>query len=54
MDVRNEGANAAEFDLERELEAWDWVRPAGISAEELRRAILAAAPSPQPKLRKAA
>jgi len=54
MDVMSEGANAAEFDLERELEAWAWVRPAGVSAEELRRVLLASAPSPQPELRKAA
>jgi hypothetical protein len=54
MDVMNEGANAAEFDLERELAAWDWVRPAGVSAEELRRVLLASAPSPRPELRKAA
>ena len=54
MDVMSEGANAAEFDLERELDAWDWVRPAGVSVEELRRAIVAAAPTPQPQLRKAA
>jgi hypothetical protein len=54
MDMMSEGANAAEFDVERELEAWDWVRPAGLSAEELRRALVASAPSPQPELRKAA
>ena len=54
MDVMSEGANAAQFDVERELEAWDWVRPAGVSAEELRRVLLASAPSPQPELRKAA
>ena len=38
-------------DLERELETWDWARPAGVSAEELRQAL---APLAAPQLRKAA
>jgi hypothetical protein len=44
----------APSDLEHEVETWDWARAAGLSADELRRALLASAPSPQPELRKAA
>jgi hypothetical protein len=43
---------AAGADLERELETWDWVRTAGVSAEELRQALQA--PLAAPELRKAA
>jgi hypothetical protein len=39
-------------DLEREFETWDWARTAGLSAEELRQALLASQPSPE--LRRAA
>jgi hypothetical protein len=42
----------AEFDLEAELETWDWARAAGISADELRE-VLQALPV-EPELRKAA
>lgn len=28
-----------EADVERECETWDWVRPAGVSAQELREAV---------------
>ena len=28
-----------EADVERECEIWDWVRPAGLSAQELREAV---------------
>ena len=35
LDLASEPA----VDLERECEAWDWVRPAGVSAEELREAV---------------
>ena len=40
------------FELEAELETWDWVRAAGVSLEELRQVLTASAP--QPELRKAA
>jgi hypothetical protein len=42
----------AQFELEMELEAWDWARTAGVSADELRsllRTVLG-----RPELRKAA
>jgi hypothetical protein len=26
-------------DIERELETWDWVRTAGVSAQDLRKAV---------------
>ena len=42
----------AKFELEMELEAWDWARTAGVSADELR-ALLRAVLTP-PALRKAA
>jgi hypothetical protein len=29
----------ADADLERECEAWDWVRAAGVSAQDLRKAV---------------
>ncbi len=34
-------ADAAELDLEKECEAWDWARAAGVSAADLRRAVRA-------------
>jgi len=43
---------AAGADLERELETWDWARPAGVSADELREALRAELVGPE--LRKAA
>ena len=39
-------------DLDRELETWDWTRAAGVSAEELRRALHASLKAAE--LRKAA
>ena len=41
-----------EFDLESELETWDWARAAGVSADELREVLRALLP--EPALRKAA
>ncbi|MBW8906889.1 MAG: hypothetical protein JF611_14725 [Betaproteobacteria bacterium] len=41
-----------EFDLESELETWDWARAAGVSADELREVLQALLP--EPALRKAA
>jgi hypothetical protein len=45
-------ADSADQELERELETWDWARAAGISADELRQALIALLPAPI--LRKAA
>ena len=42
----------AQFELELELETWDWARTAGVSADELRMALRAAIATPA--LRKAA
>lgn len=36
-------------DIERECEAWDWARTAGVSAEELREAVRVLAGSEDPK-----
>ena len=33
-------AERLDFDLEHECEAWDWVRAAGVSLQELRIAVL--------------
>ena len=40
------------FDLDSELETWDWVRAAGVSADDLRQVLKASMPVPE--LRKAA
>ena len=32
-------ADGVAFDLEQECETWDWVRAAGVSAEDLRTAL---------------
>jgi hypothetical protein len=45
-------ANDAAPDLDAEAALWDWARPAGVSAEELRQALRAALETPE--LRKAA
>ena len=42
----------ARFELEAELELWDWARTAGMSADELREALRASFAGPE--LRKAA
>jgi hypothetical protein len=34
------------FELEMELETWDWARTAGVSADELRAALRAALAAP--------
>jgi len=52
MENEMDAMQAAGTDLERELETWDWARAAGVSAEELRRALQA--PLAAPELRKAA
>jgi hypothetical protein len=40
----------ADLELDNEFETWDWVRTAGVSADDLRQALRASAP----ELRKAA
>ena len=42
----------ATLDLDIELETWDWARTAGVSADDLRQALVASMPTPE--LRKAA
>ena len=42
----------AQFELEAELELWDWARSAGMSLDELRAALRVAIAGPE--LRKAA
>jgi hypothetical protein len=32
-------ADGAPLDLDRECEAWDWARTAGLSAQDLRKAV---------------
>jgi len=52
MDATNTSlAENAPFQLEAELETWDWVRTAGVSADELRQALRASSAT---ELRKAA
>ena len=52
MDATTILANEVLPELEVELEIWDWVRAAGVSADELRQTLQAALL--QPALRKAA
>ena len=52
MDATTQQLNDADFELDRELETWDWARAAGVSADELRHALQAS--SITPELRKAA
>ena len=41
-------------DFEQECETWDWARTAGVSAEELRRAVFKALAAQEPAYRLAA
>lgn len=52
MNATNNMTNEELPELEVELETWDWVRTAGVSADELRQALRAALS--EPALRKAA
>ena len=52
MDAATKQLNDANLELDRELETWDWARAAGVSADELRRALQASCVTPE--LRKAA
>jgi hypothetical protein len=56
MDATTPQLNDADFELDRELETWDWARAAGVSADELRHALQASSliSEPRPDLRKAA
>jgi hypothetical protein len=38
-------------DIDKECEAWDWARTAGVSAEDLRKAVREAQESPTPRRR---
>lgn len=51
MDALTKVAVTDDADLELELEMWDWARAAGLSADELRQALIALLP---PILRQAA
>lgn len=42
------------LDFEQECETWDWVRAAGVSAQELRRALFEALAAQAPAYRRAA
>jgi len=53
METNNRLIDEAQGELESEVVAWDWVRAAGVSAEELRQA-LSDFLVPAPDLRKAA
>jgi hypothetical protein len=44
----NEQARENGADVERECETWDWVRPAGVSAQELREAVRSLLNTAQP------
>lgn len=48
-DMKDETSELArEEAVERECETWDWVRPAGLSAQELREAVRSLLNQPQP------
>ena len=42
-------ADSTPTDIEKECEAWDWARTAGVSAEDLRKALREAEDSPTPR-----
>ena len=42
--TNNRISEDAERELDAEMEMWDWARAAGVSADELRQALLAAVP----------
>jgi hypothetical protein len=47
MDTATQAAaENADFDLDVELEQWDWARAAGVSAEDLRLALQASLAAP--------
>jgi hypothetical protein len=50
--ITNKLGEDEELELKTELEIWDWVRAAGVSADELRRVLDASLPAFE--LRKAA
>ena len=52
MDATTKAIDEAVQDLDTELELWDWARAAGVSADDLRQALVASMPTPE--LRKAA
>jgi hypothetical protein len=42
------------LDFEQECETWDWVRAAGVSAQDLRRALFDSLAAQEPPYRRAA
>ena len=52
MDDILQRADEAILELDAELELWTWAQAAGVSADELRKALQGSAPTPE--LRKAA
>ena len=46
---KNDPAEGTPPDIEKECEAWDWARTAGVSAEDLRKALRDAEESPTPR-----
>jgi hypothetical protein len=42
-------ATAEAFDLEKEIEAWNWARAAGVSAQELHKALRESLGRQEPK-----
>ena len=45
MNINTTLAEDIERELDAEIEAWDWARAAGVSADELRQALRAALPA---------
>ncbi len=52
MDANTQRAEDLILELDAELELWTWAQAAGVSADELRKAISGSLPTPE--LRKAA
>ena len=52
MDANTQRAEDLVLELDAELELWTWAQAAGVSADELRKAISGSLPAPE--LRKAA
>ena len=46
---KKDPAESTPPDIEKECEAWDWARTAGVSAEELRKAVQEAEEPPKPR-----
>ena len=46
---KKDPAESTPPDIEKECEAWDWARTAGVSAQDLRKAVKDAEESPKPR-----